>query len=244
MKQHLKDICINFKGHHHTKETRNKIRIKQLGVKESEEFKRKCSIRMTGAGNPKAKSNNPEKYKIVKCKYCEKEKEVYYKSKRDKFCSKDCYYNWQRINHIAPAIKDVETWRKNIGFGHIGIKNKNPYGLGKQGYREDIGIFVRSSWEANIIRILIFLNILWEYEKHRVYLLDKESKTGRSSFIIDLWLPQFEFNIEIKGARFGNKDKKLKLLYEQYPDFPIKIIDGEVYHKLEKMFKHKIPSWE
>ena len=50
--------------------------------------------------------------------------------------------------------------------------------------------------------------------------------------------------IEIKGASFNDRNNKLKLLYDKFPTFPIKIIDGEVYKALSSIYKEKITMWE
>ena len=56
-------------------------------------------------------------------------------------------------------------------------------------------------------------------------------------------MPKFNLFVEIKGG-FGGKDKKLELLYKQYPDFPIRVIDGEVYKVLKNKFSNAIKEWE
>jgi len=179
-----------------------------------------------------------------KCKFCQK---IFIsKGKKRIYCSMSCK---ARDNNPASkrkgktleelyGLEKSKSWRCNNSIALLGRKNKNPNGWGKGGYRKDLNsIWFRSTWEANVARILNHLNIKWEYETNRVFL-------ETCSFLIDFWLPDLKINLEIKGSRFGNKDKKLELLYKMNPNFPIKIIDDEVYKKLSKMYRNKIVGWE
>ena len=159
---------------------------------------------------------------IHTCKICSKE--FYSKSKNSIYCSRKCY------------SLDLDKNFNSSKFC-LGQKNVNPHGHGKFGFREDLNQYFRSTWEANFARILNLLGIKWEYEKNRVHL-------GSCSTVIDFWLPELYLNIEVKGARFGTRDRKLQLLYSQQPNFPIKVVDGEVYKTLTNMYKNSIVRWE
>lgn len=67
----------------------------------------------------------------------------------------------------------------------------------KAGFREDIGVSVRSGWEANVIRWLNHKGVKWEYEPQR---FPFPVKRGTKSYVPDLWLPKEKKWIEIKGA--------------------------------------------
>ena len=127
-----------------------------------------------------------------------------------------------------------EKTRKIWSTQRIGHPCYNPNGYGKAGFRKDLNQFFRSTWEANIARILNYLNIKWEYEKHRIYF-------DGGSILPDFWLSEALFDVEVKG---WDVDNKLSKLFGSQPDYPIKIIDGEVYNKLTKMFKNNISNWE
>lgn len=157
-----------------------------------------------------------------------------------------------KLGH-SPRWKDPISRAKKIGDalrGRSGVKasfetrmkmigrpNLNPNGYGKSFYREDLNTYFRSTWEANFARTLNYSNIKWEYEKHRIYL-------SNCSYLPDFYLPDLALYIEVKGARFGNKDKKLEMLYKEKPNFPIKVIDGEVYNILKKKYYTLISNWE
>lgn len=120
--------------------------------------------------------------------------------------------------------------------------DKNPrFGISpphtKQGYRKDISMFVRSSWEANICRMFNYLNIEFEYEKHRFDL-------GRHTYMPDFYLPEHELFIEVKGRQiFTNTDKFYEFV-EKYPDKNTFLIDNDVYRKLNEKYKNIIHNWE
>ena len=108
------------------------------------------------------------------------------------------------------------------------------------GYREDLQEFFNSRWEANVSRIFNFLKINQEYESKRC----RFDLGNLGILIIDLYLPDLELYVEIKG--YWTKKSKLKWqkFLEIYPLERVKLIDGEVYEELIKMFKDKIPRWE
>lgn len=122
----------------------------------------------------------------------------------------------------------------------LGKPNPNPKGYGKYGRRKDLNNqFFRSTWEANFARILEYLDMSWEYEPQ-----NKRIRFDSCSYLPDFYLPALKLFVEVKGARFEKRSKKIAMLYEKDPNFPIKIIDKEVYKKLTKMYKNKIENWE
>ncbi len=204
---HKNLISIGLTGKSQVEEHTRKIALANTGKKRPEEAKKKMSINMLG------------------------------KSFEDRMGVDKANEAKRKISKRLKGIKKIDEARKNIARGNIGKRNHNPWGYGKWGYRIDLNQFFRSTWEANIARILNFLGIEWEYEKHRIRLSD-------CSFLIDFYLLELNLYIEIKGARFGNRDRKIILLYEEQPSFPIKIIEGKAYKELTKIFRDKILLWK
>jgi hypothetical protein len=95
-------------------------------------------------------------------------------------------------------------------------------GWGKGGFREDIGHYVRSIWEANIARVYQYLSWDYEYEPNSFELGDK------STYRPDFYLPQFEWYIEISGYV---SDKKLWKV-DQF-----RKLHGKLEHLTEKDYK-------
>lgn len=116
----------------------------------------------------------------------------------------------------------------------------------RQGFRPDLLTYFLSSWEANIARILKFKNHYWEYEKQTFNLKDtiyKNSKIPEKIYIPDFFLDN-NVIIEVKGFWDLQSVDKVFFFKQQYPEFKLLIVDGDMYSTLEKMFCNIIPNWE
>jgi hypothetical protein len=124
----------------------------------------------------------------------------------------------------------------------------------KNGYREDLGITFRSSWEANYARILKLRQSKgeiadWYYEASTVYLFDDLEERYRSytpDFIVFYYddLP-WEYH-EVKGYM----DERSKRVIDLYNDnwrseySELVVVDSDVYGLLEKRYSSIIENWE
>lgn len=91
------------------------------------------------------------------------------------------------------AMKAVKTKRGNGGFS----TTSNSYSRCKGGTRQDLNQYFRSAWEANIARLLNYLNIEWIYEYKR---FDFNNETEFVlSYQPDFYLPKYDKWIEVKG---------------------------------------------
>jgi hypothetical protein len=131
----------------------------------------------------------------------------------------------------------------------------------KTGYRPDLGITVRSGWEANVCRVLKSYAIPFEYEP---FVFPFPVKRGNKHYTPDLFLPASEDWIEIKGYFDNDSRIKLKRFKKHYPGaweaFTMIIsksskkainicIELEVpnilfYQDIAKAFKDRIEGWE
>jgi hypothetical protein len=103
-------------------------------------------------------------------------------------------------------------------------------------YREDIEMSVRSSWEANLIRIFQYKNIPFTYEPTLVPLYHGDVRM--------FYLPDFIVNhkvIEVKGAM--ERTYKTKMFEKQYR-VRVRVVDEKVYGWLYKRYSRKIEHWE
>jgi hypothetical protein len=132
----------------------------------------------------------------------------------------------------------------------------------KQGKREDLGIYFRSAWEANVARWLNSQQILWEYEP-RVFFFDK-FRSGTNSYCPDFYLPDSGEWLEIKGQLIGPAKAASRRFKKYYPNEfeKLRVITGSpstmattffqelgvpifaFYNELNKQFKNTIPHWE
>lgn len=138
------------------------------------------------------------------------------------------------------AMKGVETKRKNGGFN----TTLNAYSRCRGGYRKDLEQYFRSSWEANIARLLNYLNIEWLYEFKR-FNFDEESHEVLS-YQPDFYLPQYDKWIEVKGWMDDKSKKRLELfnLYYPHESSNLILIDENKYHLLENKYINVIYNWE
>lgn len=107
----------------------------------------------------------------------------------------------------------------------------------KVGFRKDLGHTVRSTWEANVCRILRFLHIEYEYEP-------RSFRVGASRYAPDLWVPAWGSWVEVKGQLRPDAEAKLGEFLRLYPDERLILLDKTMYRVLEKEFRERIPEWE
>ena len=90
------------------------------------------------------------------------------------------------------------------------MKNGNAFSRTKSGVREDLGIYMRSNWEANYARILNLEKKDWKYEKNIFKL--KTEKDGMKDYIMDFTIK--EGFVEVKGWLDPKSKKTLRMFKE------------------------------
>lgn len=110
------------------------------------------------------------------------------------------------------------------------------YTRGKGGFRPDIGLYVRSRWEANFARILAHLAVPFLYESRTFFLSD--GRTYTPDFLVDgtLW-------VELKGFMSNSSRSKIEQFTRDFPDEPLWIVDAEVYKFLKQQYI-TVVNWE
>lgn len=114
----------------------------------------------------------------------------------------------------------------------------------RDGPREDLGnTNFRSSWEANIARLLNHLEIRWKFEPKRFYF----------NSCLDSYLPDFFLMdknpwdtdwIEIKGLWHKGDKRKIILFNREYPKESLHVIARKEYMELKKKYSKIVPFWE
>lgn len=134
-------------------------------------------------------------------------------------------------------VKSDET-RRRLAVSHANriVSGHCVYTRGKGGFRQDIGFYVRSRWEANFARILQHLQLPFVYEKHTFHLSD--GRTYTPDFCIDgtVW-------IELKGYMNETSRAKIDQFRKDYPDEILWIVGPDVY-KILKQHYINIVNWE
>jgi hypothetical protein len=122
----------------------------------------------------------------------------------------------------------------------------------KSGFRTDLGMYFRSTWEANYARYLKHYGLPIEYETHRFPVF----KDGKIEFV---YISDFAIGkdfIEIKGHADSENDwscnckrcirdkHKMNRLAEFYPNVNIKLMGKKEYYELATKYNKTIPFWE
>jgi hypothetical protein len=119
------------------------------------------------------------------------------------------------------------------------------------GIRKDLGIYVRSSWEANYARYLNFLKksgaiLRWEFEPTEFEFTS--IKRGTRFYLPDfaVWEHETEdptYYVEVKGYMDRVSKTKLKRMAKYYPEVKIKVVGKKEYNSIAK-WKNVIDGWE
>jgi hypothetical protein len=172
---------------------------------------------------------------------------------RMRYCSKACE-NAHRAAHNVEATcercgSEFVVWPSRISYNHahgIGAARfcsaecrniANPTSNGRSGHRVDLDHFVRSSWEANVCRLLTSLGIPYEYEPRTFPL------PNGSSYRPDLRVAG-TFWLEVKGYMWPAAAEKIAAFRITYPDEPLIVVAADEYAALEGSLANLIPSWE
>ena len=166
------------------------------------------------------------------------------------FTLADTYYPWvkkyeDRQNPLAnscfSALRESETPFIEITDRNGFISSRNmicemeetPF---HKGYRLDLRRTVRSSWEANVTRILNALNVPYEYER-------ESYKVGEDFYLPDFFLANNTI-LEVKGFWDNESRKKIAGLQKEHPEFKILPVDSDMYESLKNKFANNVSNWE
>lgn len=140
-----------------------------------------------------------------------------------------------RVLKKSYNISDLTRKKMSISASKRIKKHRNHFSFGRGGYRNDIAHYVRSNWEANFARILLYEGRSYEYEPVTFDLGDSISYTP--DFIVD------NVYYEIKGYMSDLSLRKILLFNERFKDLSLVIIDGLVYNELRTVYRNRI-DWE
>jgi hypothetical protein len=119
----------------------------------------------------------------------------------------------------------------------------------KSGKRPDLGIFVRSSWEANYARYLNLIKatgalLSWEYESETFeFPVTKGTRFYTPEFKIRWKDGSVEYH-EVKGWMHPKGKTALDRMAKYHPETKIVLIDKDVYKHIHRQYKDAIPEWE
>lgn len=129
-------------------------------------------------------------------------------------------------------------------------QGRNVYSRCKRGFREDIGFFVRSRWEANYARYLMWLKdrgeiSSFEYEP-TTFRFDGVSRgpyTYKPDFLVVEKDGRRAYH-EVKGWMDSASRSRLKRFAKFYPEHAMVVVDAKGYREIQKKLSTVIPGWE
>ncbi len=111
-------------------------------------------------------------------------------------------------------------------------------------YRRDLDFAPRSSWEANLARVLNHKKIAFQYENEAISFERNDLGTkSKSIYIPDFFLDDGSV-IEVKGFWDTYSREKCAYFSRTYPQRPYFILDSDFYVTLSAIYSDKIPEWE
>ena len=132
----------------------------------------------------------------------------------------------------------------NTDLSRLGFRNSNC------GKRADIGIFVRSAWEANYARYLNWLRANtqisgWEYEKETFEFpgIKRGTRFYTPDFKVLLNDGGYEYH-EVKGYMHHKGKTALNRMAKYHPEIKIVLIQKPEYTAIAKVMKGLIKTWE
>lgn len=175
--------------------------------------------------------------------------------------------NWFSSRAASTELKQIKPLPKGaVSAAKLSAWNGskragNAFKNTRTGFREDIGINVRSGWEANVCRILKSYSIPFEFEPA---VFTFPIKRGNKSYKPDFYLPNTDEWIEVKGYFDKNSMIKMRRFKKYYPEEWEKLtmiisksskasrdfcaehsVPNVLYYQdLEKIYKHRINNWE
>ena len=182
-----------------------------------------------------------------------------------KYCNKDCYNAFRAAHPTGRGVKPTaacKTCRKPFyaspghkaaGWGNYCSMKCRPlplHGAAKGGTREDLGIYVRSSWEANYARYLKWLVAhgqikAWEFEPVTFYF--EQIKRGTRSYCPDFRVTEnsgAQVFHEVKGYLDPKSKTKLARMKKFYPNETVILIQQPQMREIKAKLSKLIPHWE
>lgn len=137
----------------------------------------------------------------------------------------------QRVSEWKKGVPHTDEARRNMSIAAAKRVRENPESLhtrGRGGYREDLGQYFRSEWEAAYARYLNANDVEWTYEPRTFEI------TETINYTPDFYLPKSEEWVEVKGYWDETSIMKCGLFEQKYPELSLVKIDSTNYNLIEQ----------
>ncbi|HNH80342.1 MAG TPA: BglII/BstYI family type II restriction endonuclease, partial [Anaerolineales bacterium] len=111
----------------------------------------------------------------------------------------------------------------------------------KSGFREDLGHYVRSSWEADMARVFKYLGWEYQYEPLTFELVKNNGST--ITYTPDFYVAEQGVFYEIKGWMDDVSAEKIALFQEQYPEHNLIVVDKTLFAEFQVKYSDLV-EWE
>lgn len=146
------------------------------------------------------------------------------------------------IRHFTDA--EYDEYCKNLSIRMSG-KNNPMYGKkapnAKGGFRDDLGHYVRSSWEADFARVLKYNGLDYDYEPEQFELTLDDGRTVH--YTPDFYVKSLDTWFEIKGFMRDMDAMKIKAWQKKFPGRKLIIIDKEPFAQIQMKYSDLV-IWE
>jgi hypothetical protein len=143
-------------------------------------------------------------------------------------------YGKEKAEKIKKALSERFIGENNPMFG-------KPSPHRKGGFRNDLGHYVRSNWEADFARILKLYNFDYQYEPKTFKLTRYNGEIMH--YTPDFYVPQQDTFYEIKGWFHNLDQEKINLFKEQYPDVELVLINKTKFAEFALQYRDLV-KWE
>jgi DNA polymerase III alpha subunit len=144
----------------------------------------------------------------------------------------------ERAAIIKAKLSKRNSGKNNPMYGRPPTETKT---YTKAGYREDLGHYVRSSWEADLARVFRYLGWGYQYEPRTFELIDQNSKT--LTYTPDFFVPSMDTWYEVKGWLDNTSAKKISLFQQQYPGYKLIVVDKTAFAEFQMQYANLV-TWE
>jgi hypothetical protein len=160
---------------------------------------------------------------------------------------------WQSLSEREQ--REISSKRKRTMIARYGKGSPNRvhqnYTRGVGGIRADLGIYLRSTWEANWARYLnlgITKGIIasWQYEP-RVFTFPDDADAEVRSYTPDFLVRMAdgtEVYHEVKGWLTARYRRAIELMRTVYPKVRLQVFTRREYQELTRRWRDSIPEWE
>ncbi len=111
----------------------------------------------------------------------------------------------------------------------------------KDGYREDLGHYVRSTWEADMARVFRYLGWEYQYEPQTFELVRADG--WKLTYTPDFFVPEQDTWYEIKGWMDSASAEKIALFKQQYPECNLVVVDKTLFAEFQVKYADLV-DWE